>query len=190
MDDVWAHPFSAMAKRHKGLWTAIVQSRRSPCCETVFLSLWTEQPVRSADGLREKPRTKAAEIVRNRSYSFFPVPAASAAKITARSGIYGAARVSPTTPRKSVVALAWMRASDPTWLTLLDWTSWGRRRRPSPDFRLAPGKRSSRRPRPARLVVVRGRRLPLDRQPARSRVKGAARKRSLLDGEGVASVPS
>jgi hypothetical protein len=26
----------------------------SPCCETVFLSLWTKQPVRSADGLREK----------------------------------------------------------------------------------------------------------------------------------------
>jgi hypothetical protein len=27
----------------------------------VFLSLLTKQPVRSADGLREKPRTKAAE---------------------------------------------------------------------------------------------------------------------------------
>jgi hypothetical protein len=56
--------FSAMAKRHIGLWTAIVRSKRSLCCGTVFLSQWTKQPVRSADGLREKTRTKAAETVR------------------------------------------------------------------------------------------------------------------------------
>jgi len=48
--------YPATAKRHRrAVKGRFLPTRTSPCYGTVLLSLWTKQPVRSTDGLREKP---------------------------------------------------------------------------------------------------------------------------------------
>jgi hypothetical protein len=60
-----------MAKRHQGLWTPSPEAGAAPGCGTVFPSLRTKQPVRSADGLREKPRTKRPKRSASEATPFF-----------------------------------------------------------------------------------------------------------------------